>query len=90
VISLLAIGASFVLTGDLRFRYFGIGVLSGSSLAGLFVGSSNLNIVVNQSSFQVLGLDASVIGAGIIVLFAAGGMVYGGIRKVLWPVVQAV
>jgi len=57
-----------------RLRTFGAGILAGASAAGLFVGTSNFNILISGSSFWVLGLDSGAIAAAIIVLFAAGGL----------------
>ena len=56
-----------------RFRGVGLGILAGATAAGLFVGSSNFNIVLNGSSFWLMGLDSGTIAALLILGCAAAG-----------------
>ena len=56
-----------------RFRGVGMGILAGATLAGIFVGSSNLNIILNGSSFWLMGVDSGTIAALLIVGCAAAG-----------------
>jgi hypothetical protein len=53
----------------------GLGILAGTTMAGLFVGTSNLNIPLNGSSIWLLGLDSSTIGIAIILASVAIGSV---------------
>ncbi len=50
-----------------KFRGVGLGILAGATLAGLFVGTSNFNILLNGSSFWLMGLDSGTIAAIMIV-----------------------
>jgi hypothetical protein len=56
-----------------RFRGAGLGIMAGATGAGLFVGTSNLNIVLNGSSFWIMGVDSGTIAAFIIILCTIGG-----------------
>jgi hypothetical protein len=56
-----------------KFRGIGLGILAGASAAGLFVGTSNFNIVFNGSSFWLMGLDSGTIAALLILGCAVGG-----------------
>ena len=51
------------------------GLLLGASLAGLFVSISNLDILVNNTSIWILGLNSGTIGA----LIVFGSVIYGTI-----------
>lgn len=74
VFSLLALYLAYLLIEHFhKFRGVGMGILAGASAAGLFVGSSNMNIVLNGSSFWVLGLDSGTIAALLILGCAVGG-----------------
>ena len=68
VMSAAAILAAYMLMEYYtRLKAFGAGILAGASVAGLFVGTSNLNILVNGSSFWIFGIDRTVqnlLGAG--------------------------
>lgn len=73
--SALAISAAYLLMEHYsRLRAFGAGILGGASVAGLFVGTSNFNILLNGSSIWILGLDSGTIAAIIIVAFAGAGL----------------
>ena len=66
-ISLLAISASFWLMERYeQFRGLGAGVLGGATVAGLFVGTSNINILYQGSSIWLLGLDSGTVATIII------------------------
>ena len=45
----------------------GIGTLMGATIAGLFAGTSNLNIVLNGSSIWLMGMDSGTIAMAIII-----------------------
>ncbi len=76
VMSALAISAAYLLMEHYsRLRAFGAGILGGASVAGLFVGTSNFNILLNGSSIWILGLDSGTIAALIIILFAGAGLI---------------
>jgi hypothetical protein len=65
--SLIALYLAYLLIERFyRFRGIGLGILAGASAAGLFVGTSNLNIVFNGSSFWLMGIDSGTIAAGLI------------------------
>jgi hypothetical protein len=66
-ISLLAITAAFWLMERYeQFRGLGAGVLGGATIAGLFVGTSNINILYQGSSIWLLGLDSGTVATIII------------------------
>jgi hypothetical protein len=56
-----------------KFRGIGLGILAGASVAGLFVGTSNFNIVYNGTSFWLMGLDSGTIAALMILGCAVAG-----------------
>ncbi len=58
-----------------RFRGVGLGILAGATAAGLFVGSSNFNILLNGSSFWLMGLDSGTVAALLILGCAAAGFI---------------
>jgi hypothetical protein len=67
VISLIAISAAFWLMERYeQFRGLGAGVLGGATAAGLFVGTSNINILYQGSSIWILGLDSGTVATIII------------------------
>jgi hypothetical protein len=67
VISLIAISAAFWLMERYeQFRGLGAGVLGGATAAGLFVGTSNINILYQGCSIWVLGLDSGTVATIII------------------------
>ncbi|OPY26563.1 MAG: hypothetical protein A4E28_02454 [Methanocella sp. PtaU1.Bin125] len=73
-VSLIAIAAAFMLMERyVQFRGLGVGVLSGATLAGLFVGTSNMNILVQGSSIWLLGMDSGTVAAIIICGCSLGG-----------------
>lgn len=75
VMSAAAITAAYILMEYYdKLRAFGAGILGGASVAGLFVGTSNFNILLNGSSIWLFGLDSGTIAAIIIVLFAVAGL----------------
>ena len=49
-----------------QFRGIGAGVLGGATAAGLFVGTSNINILYQGCSIWVFGLDSGTIATIII------------------------
>ena len=74
VFSLMALYLAYLLIEHFKkFRGVGMGILAGATAAGIFVGSSNLNIVLNGSSFWVMGLDSGTIAALLILGCAVGG-----------------
>lgn len=75
--STLAIFTSFLLMERYHmFKKFGAGILAGATLAGLFVGTSNFNIILNGSSFWIFGIDSGTIATIIIIACALGGYVF--------------
>lgn len=58
-----------------KFLGAGTGMLAGATIAGMFVGTSNFNIVLNGSSIWILGLDSGTIAALIIVTCTIAGHV---------------
>jgi hypothetical protein len=67
LVSLLAISAAFWLMERYeQFRGLGAGVLCGATVAGLFVGTSNINILYQGSSIWLLGLDSGTVATIII------------------------
>ena len=76
VFSLIALYLAFLLVERFpKFRGIGLGILAGATAAGIFVGSSNLNIVFNGSSFWFMGIDSGTLAAIIIVGCAVLGFV---------------
>lgn len=74
IFSVLALYLAYLLIEYFRkFRGVGLGILAGASVAGLFVGTSNFNIVLNGSSFWLMGLDSGTIAALLILGCAVGG-----------------
>ena len=68
VLSMIALLLAYMLVD--RFKQFqgvGMGLLGGATLAGAFVGTSNLNIILNGSSIWIAGVDSGTIAAAIIV-----------------------
>lgn len=68
VLSMVALLLAYMLVD--RFKQFqgvGMGLLGGATLAGAFVGTSNLNIILNGSSIWIAGVDSGTIAAAIIV-----------------------
>jgi hypothetical protein len=67
VVSLIAITAAYLLMERyVQFRGLGVGVLSGATVAGLFVGTSNMNILFQGSSIWLLGMDSGTVASIII------------------------
>ncbi len=82
LISLLAISAAFWLMERYeQFRGLGAGVLGGATMAGLFVGTSNINIIYQGCSIWLLGLDSGTVatimicGCSLLGLLATGRFV---------------
>ena len=74
IFSLLALYLAYLLIEHFqKFRGVGMGILAGATAAGIFVGSSNMNIVLNGSSFWILGLDSGTVAALLILGCAVGG-----------------
>lgn len=74
IFSVIALYLAYLLIEHFRkFRGVGLGILAGASLAGLFVGTSNFNIVFNGSSFWLMGLDSGTVAALLILGCAAAG-----------------
>ena len=74
IFSLLALYLAYLLIEHFqKFRGVGMGILAGATAAGIFVGSSNMNIVLNGSSFWVMGVDSGTIAALLILGCAVGG-----------------
>ena len=79
LISLLAISAAFVLMERYQhFRGLGAGVLGGATMAGLFVGTSNINILYQGSSFWLMGLDSGTVATLIICGCSLAGLLATG------------
>ncbi len=76
VFSMIALYMAYLLIEHFpRFRGIGMGILAGATIAGIFVGSSNLNIVFNGSSFWLAGLDSGTIAALIIIACSVSGYI---------------
>jgi hypothetical protein len=74
IFSLLALGLAYMLVERFnKFRGVGLGILAGATAAGLFVGTSNFNIILNNSSFWLMGLDSGTIAAILILVCALAG-----------------
>ncbi len=83
IISLIAITAAFWLMERYeQFRGLGAGVLGGATAAGLFVGTSNINILYQGCSIWVFGLDSGTIATIIICGCSLIGLLSSGM--VLW------
>lgn len=75
IVSTAAILAAYVLMERYRqFRGMGAGILAGATCAGIFVGTSNLNILLNGSSIWLLGLDSGTVATLIICGSSAAGL----------------
>ncbi len=82
VFSLAALYLAYLLVERFRrFRGVGLGILAGATAAGLFVGSSNFNIVLNGSSFWLMGLDSGTIAALLILGCAVAGFLITSSEK---------
>nr|WP_255668559.1 hypothetical protein [Methanocella sp. CWC-04] len=67
ILSLLALFIAYSLIERYdRLSGFGIGILTGATVSGIFVGTSNMNIVFNGSSIWLMGMDSGTIAAIII------------------------
>jgi hypothetical protein len=74
IFSVIALYLAYLLIEHFKkFRGVGLGILAGATLAGVFVGTSNFNIVFNGSSFWLMGLDSGTIAAMLILGCAAAG-----------------
>jgi hypothetical protein len=74
IFSMLALCIAYMLIEHFhKFRGVGLGILAGATAAGLFVGSSNFNILLNGSSFWLMGLDSGTIAAVLILGCAVAG-----------------
>lgn len=68
IFSMLALFLAYMLIERFqKFKGVGMGILAGATIAGLFVGTSNLNIVFNGSSIWLMGLDSGTIAALLII-----------------------
>jgi hypothetical protein len=75
IVSMIAILAAYLLMERYeRFRYFGAGILGGASVAGFFVGTSNMNILFNGCSIWLVGLDSGTVAAIIIGVCSVAGL----------------
>lgn len=75
IFSLMALCLAYLLVEHFRrFRGIGLGILAGATAAGLFVGTSNLNIVLNGSSFWLMGLDSGTVAVLLIIGCAVAGL----------------
>lgn len=75
VISMVAIAAAFWLMERYeQFRGLGAGVLAGATVAGMFVGASNINILYQGSSIWVWGLDSGTVATIIICVCSLLGL----------------
>lgn len=82
VVSMIAILAAYLLMERYeRFRGLGAGILAGATLAGLFVGTSNMNILFNGCSIWLLGMDSGTIAAIIICACSAVGLLAYALRN---------
>lgn len=82
VFSMLALYFAFLLIEHFpKFRGVGLGILGGATAAGIFVGSSNLNIVFNGSSFWFLGIDSGTLAAVIILGSATMGYILTPVER---------
>ncbi len=78
-VSLLAIYAAYSLMERYeRFRGLGAGVLSGATTAGLFVGTSNMNIIFRGNSIWLLGMDSGTVATILIVGCTLAGLLFSG------------
>jgi hypothetical protein len=76
ILSMVALLLAYMLVENFRqFRGVGLGLLGGATVAGAFVGTSNLNIVFNGSSLWLAGLDSGTIAAVLILGCALLGFV---------------
>ena len=76
IFSLAALYLAFMLIERFhRFRGVGLGILAGATLAGLYVGTSNLNIVFNGNSFWLMGIDSGTVAALLILGCALAGYI---------------
>jgi hypothetical protein len=64
-----------------KFAGIGKGILIGAGAAGLYVGSSNFNVVYNMSSYWLFGIDCGTVAALIIIAGAIIGFLLEGEQK---------
>ena len=82
IFSMIALYFAYLLIEHFpRFQGIGMGILAGATLAGIFVGSSNFNIVFNGSSFWIMGIDSGTLAALIIVGCAVIGYLITPVEK---------
>jgi hypothetical protein len=78
-VSLLAIYAAYLLMERYeRFRGLGAGVLSGATAAGLFVGTSNMNIIFRGNSIWLWGMDSGTVATILILGCSLLGLLFTG------------
>ncbi len=66
-VSMVAIVAAYLLMERYeQFMGLGVGVLSGATVAGLFVGTSNMNILFQGNSIWLLGMDSGTVASILI------------------------
>lgn len=76
--SAIALGMALYLAECLEgWRWMGIGMMWGATLGGLYVGTSNMNIIWNGSSYWLLGFDSGTVSAAIIIIVAFGTAILG-------------
>ena len=82
LVSLLAIASAYLLMERYeQFRGLGAGLLAGATMAGLFVGTSNLSIIYQGCSIWLWGLDSGTIATAIICGCSALGLLATGRLK---------
>ncbi len=70
-VGIIALYLIYILTNNKtlkKFENIGRGILVGSSLSGIYVGCSNINIIINNSSYWLFGLDSGTIAVLLIFL----------------------
>jgi len=82
ILSTFALSLAYLLVERFhQFRGVGMGILGGATAAGLFVGTSNFNIILNGSSFWLMGLDSGTIAATLILAGAVAGFIVTSSEK---------
>jgi hypothetical protein len=71
-VSALALTVAYFLAYN-GFEGVGCGVMAGAAITGLYAGTSNLNIVLNNGSIVLLGLDAATVCRLLVASCALAG-----------------
>jgi hypothetical protein len=75
VASLVAFAGAYVLAARIPgFKIMGRGILAGAGVGGAFVGLSNLNILFNNRSFWVFGIDSGTFTTIIMLMIFIGSI----------------